>query len=389
MPESATGHHVLLRSVRAETLLENFFVAAITSVLVIRLYLSLTGYPQLGTGHFHIAHVLWGGLLMLIAIIMLLTFLNNSVKDLAAVIGGMGFGAFIDEIGKLITSDNDYFFQPAVALIYIFFILLYLVIRIIGREQQLSCDDRIVNAFDVMKEISAHKMRPEDRQLALTLLRDCPEGIVRKNLEAILLNTPPDYTNGMSLALRFKSLVNRWYGYAVTRWWFNGTVIGFFAFVSITSLYSLIVAVQWSTGLALGISGAVLLVGVLLLEKQSRLRNLHLLVSVVIIVVSILVTWSLLVSLKVYPFSFLNWAHFVFTSVSGIITVVGLLIMTVSRLRAYHIFRLSILVSIFLTQVLAFYQSQFLALAGLIVNILILLALRYMINNEETRLTQH
>lgn len=326
---------------------------------------------------------------MLIALIMLLTFLDHSVKDVAAVVGGVGFGAFIDEIGKLITSDNDYFFQPAVALIYIVFVLLYLVIRIIGRERLLSCDDRMANAFDIMKEISIHKIRPEDRQLALTLLQECPEGVVKKNLEDILLNTPPDYTNGMSLALRFKHLVNRWYRYAVTKWWFSGAVIGFFAFVSITSLYSLIVAVQWSTGLALGISGAVLLVGVLLLERQSRLRHLHLLVSVVIIVVSILVTWSLFISLKVHPLSFLNWARLVFTSVSGIITVVGLLLMPVSRLRAYHIFRLSILFSIFLTQVLSFYQSQFLALAGLLVDILILLALRYMISNEETRLTRH
>lgn len=102
-----------------------------------------------------------------------------------------------------------------------------------------------------------------------------------------------------------------------------------------------------------------------------------------------LATWLLLVSLKVHPLSFLNWAHLVFSSVSGIITVIGLLLMPISRLRAYHMFWLSILVSIFLTQVLAFYQAQLLALTGLLIDILILLALRYMITNEETRLTKH
>ncbi|HEY5903448.1 MAG TPA: hypothetical protein VIU39_12900, partial [Anaerolineales bacterium] len=34
------------------------------SVSVTRLFLSLSGYPQIGGGELHIAHVLWGGLLL-------------------------------------------------------------------------------------------------------------------------------------------------------------------------------------------------------------------------------------------------------------------------------------------------------------------------------------
>jgi len=37
------------------------------SVILIRLFLELTGYPQVGNSELHIAHVLWGGLLLFAA----------------------------------------------------------------------------------------------------------------------------------------------------------------------------------------------------------------------------------------------------------------------------------------------------------------------------------
>ena len=37
------------------------------SVTLTRLFLSLSGYPQIGGGELHVAHMLWGGLLLFAA----------------------------------------------------------------------------------------------------------------------------------------------------------------------------------------------------------------------------------------------------------------------------------------------------------------------------------
>jgi hypothetical protein len=107
----------LVRDADAGGTLEIFLVASILSILGIRAFLAATGYPQLGGGGLHIAHMLWGGLFMLIALLLVLSFLNLSVRWLSALLAGIGFGTFIDELGKFITEDNDYFFQPTIALL--------------------------------------------------------------------------------------------------------------------------------------------------------------------------------------------------------------------------------------------------------------------------------
>src|SRR5918996_3761281 len=108
---------------------ETFLVCAVATILVIRTQLWLTNYPQLGGGGLHIAHLLYGGIFMVLAIGLLVTYLGRLPRRPAAVIGGVGFGFFIDELGKFITSDNNYFFKPAAGVIYVVFIVLYLTTR--------------------------------------------------------------------------------------------------------------------------------------------------------------------------------------------------------------------------------------------------------------------
>ena len=57
-----------VRSVDLTRLLDTVLVCAVSTILIVRTQLWLTNYPQLGGHGLHIAHLLWGGLLMLIAL---------------------------------------------------------------------------------------------------------------------------------------------------------------------------------------------------------------------------------------------------------------------------------------------------------------------------------
>jgi len=85
------------------------------SIVVTRLYLDLTGYPTVGGGTLHIAHSVWGGLLLFVGGMLPLVLKNRSALPWAALLTGIGAGLFVDEVGKFITDDNDYFFDAAAA----------------------------------------------------------------------------------------------------------------------------------------------------------------------------------------------------------------------------------------------------------------------------------
>jgi len=57
--ESMRHPRAFIRNLDADVHLEIFLVAAVAAILGIRLYLKLAGYPQLGGGSLHIAHMLW------------------------------------------------------------------------------------------------------------------------------------------------------------------------------------------------------------------------------------------------------------------------------------------------------------------------------------------
>jgi hypothetical protein len=125
---------------------ELLVVSSVATVVTVRIGLQISGYPRIAAGSLHIAHLLWGGLLMLAAALVLLTYLSRPMMRLGAVLAGVGFGLFIDELGKFVTADNDYFFRPALSIIYICLALLFLLRRNIRSSRALDDAEVKVNA---------------------------------------------------------------------------------------------------------------------------------------------------------------------------------------------------------------------------------------------------
>ncbi len=178
----------LARDADLGPLSELFFVSGVISLLVTRFYLALTGFPQLGGAGLHIAHLLWGGLLMLVALALLLAFVGRSMQRVAALLGGAGFGLLIDEVGKFITSSNDYFFQPAVAIIYVVFVVIFLSFRTIERAGRFTERELLANAYDEAVEVALHPTNAERQARALRLLHESgATGPLARGLERALV----------------------------------------------------------------------------------------------------------------------------------------------------------------------------------------------------------
>ena len=106
------------------------------SVTATRIFLNLTGFPSIGTGELHIAHVLWGGLFLFIASLIPLILVNQWALELSSFFAGIGVGLFIDEVGKFITRNNNYFFPSAAPIIYAFFLLTVLVFIQVNHQRK-------------------------------------------------------------------------------------------------------------------------------------------------------------------------------------------------------------------------------------------------------------
>ena len=139
------------------------------SVSFTRLFLELTGYPQLGNQTLHIAHVLWGGLLLFISALVMLVFANRWVYRAGAILAGVGVGLFMDEVGKFITQTNDYFYPPAASIIYVFFLLVVIFYMEVRRPKPRDARAELYRALDTFEEVldrdldALERARLEDR----------------------------------------------------------------------------------------------------------------------------------------------------------------------------------------------------------------------------------
>ena len=333
---------VLYRNIDARDNLELFLVSAISSLLLVRFYLFVTGYPQIGNGSFHIAHVLFGGLFMMVAIIMVVSFIGRRNQRQAAFIGGVGFGIFIDELGKFITSDNDYFFRPTVGIIYAIFISLYLVFNFMTRTAKLSSTEYQLNALRHFEEAVRHDMDPKEKQQIKKLLSKANQkSIITQELQSLLarLDTVPS-----PMPRRLRRLVTR-IGRQYGRFWklrsSNQLVAFFFILEALLFLTTVMGSIFNSVDTAAQFFGDYNDYGKELLIGQ------------------------LIASL-----------------VAGSFAIVGAARLRRSRLVAFEYFRRATLVNLFLTEFFIFSRVQFDAMPGFVLNLVLLIALHYAINQE-------
>ncbi len=171
---------------------EAFVFIAIATILLTRLYLELTGYPQIGGGNLHIAHALWGGALMMLALLLGWMTLGLGTRIVAVVLGGVGFGLFLDEVGKFVTKDNDYFYGPAAEIMYILVISMLVGARVVRDIRPLSPRECLASAAAIAADGVARGLPDHRRDVGLRLVEDARAGGTDaadvENVRALLLS---------------------------------------------------------------------------------------------------------------------------------------------------------------------------------------------------------
>lgn len=334
--------HYFYRNIRAREQLEIFLLSAIGSVLAIRFYLHLTNYPQLGGGSLHVAHILYGGMFMAAGSILNIVFLGLRVQRLAAFISGVGFGFFIDEVGKFVTSDNNYFFRPAVGIIYAVFVILYLTFNFLSRTRGLTSREYQLNALIQLEEAVVHNMDPTEKSRAQQILKHADSrSLFTKELASLLEKVdviPEERPRNVTRLLN-------WLDQKYTNFWrlrsSHPLIRAFFILESLV----FVIIVSW------GIFNN--------LDDVERL--LH-------------GTGSYDLVLYI--------GQIVSSCVAAAYTLVGAFLLTRSRSRAFEQFRRATLINLFLTEFFIFSREEFRALPGFVFNIGVLLFITYSIHQE-------
>lgn len=335
----------VIRNIEFGKLFELFFVSSIVAIIFIRLSLKITGFPQLGAGDLHIAHMLWGGLCMMVSLVGFMLFLNDDFKPPLAVLGGIGFGTFIDEIGKFITKDNNYFYQPTFAVMYVIFVFLFLLYRSIEKNQNFSKDEYLVNALEELKEVAIKDLDRDERVKALGYLSQSHKhNDISKFMHKLFSGLKELPEAQKSYYAIIKHYFTGWYRYFLRQPWFLNTVVVLFVLRSLWYL----------------LTGSLAIVEVV--------RNL--------------IAHTLMEYLA--PINVLQTLQVSALLVQAVFTILGAALIRKSRRQAYVYFKNSVLVSLFVLQIFNFYRDAATALMLTIGDLLVLSIVNYMIKKEES-----
>jgi hypothetical protein len=330
------------RNARSGELLELFLVSAISTLLLVRFFLHVTGYPSVGGSRFHIAHLLYGGALLTAAAVLLLAFIGSRIQRLASVVGGIGFGLFIDELGKFITRDNNYFFQPTIALIYVVFVLLFVLFRFLSQVRRLTPTEYLLNAVALTQEVVINDLEADDRRRALRYLdrADQSDPLVAP-LRRVLATTKAD-SEPTTPWQRWRQSVERAYEHFVTSRF-----------------------------------------GLTTIDTVFIIKTVVFLVTVV---GSAIQLWHHDV---IYHLVFVPAVQLTSTAISAMLVTVGVVRIWSSRLLAYNLFSKSLLVDLLVTQFFSFYRYQLSALPGFLATLALYLTVRFLLRQERRFLLRH
>jgi hypothetical protein len=334
----------IVRNVEFTQLFDTFLITAITTILVIRFYLKITGYPQIGSSTLHISHLLPGTLLMLSAVIVLLAAVNRGARGFAAFLAGLGFGFVWDELGKFITKDNNYFFHATPGLIYITFIALYLVVRYFG-ARRFTQNDYMANVLDLLKDAAINDLDRREYEHAKQMLSHVsPNHVLYGPTKSMLEGVRPT-------PIRRPSAIDK----------------GFY------------------------------LIKLPLVNLSRKVFFPRLVISVALIYGFV----SLLASMFFFAGATLPDSHHVTSLlqgdesdvIGGISALASALLMALGAFRyfggqvrrAYRLFEQGLLVNIFIGQVVLFFKSQGVALAWLALTVLLLINLELLTNEKQTK----
>ncbi|NTU74602.1 MAG: hypothetical protein HGA86_00570 [Anaerolineaceae bacterium] len=344
-----------IRRSRADQYILILLLSFAGSVSGTRLFLELTGYPKIGTGNIHIAHVLWGGLILFAATVLPLIFANRWTLTLSALLSGIGVGLFIDEVGKFITANNDYFTPAAAPIVYAFFLVTLLVYTQTKKSEPKDPRSSLYSVLDTMEEVVDKDLSKEemadmlDRLQKIKIRSDRPELItLATNLEEFLTSS------NLTLVIHRPMLMER-----VSQFW-NILEKKYFSQHRTRLLVSLSL-------IAFGVWSLFSTVGVLLLSrKPDQLQQL---------------ITELMNDRVVRNITGMNWFEARISMEGGvglILLLCGLLILVKKDRPAVNISIFTQIISISVFNLLLFYFDQFSAIINTFFQFIILvLTLRY------------
>jgi hypothetical protein len=323
----------LVRSVDLSHRLDVFLVVAITSVIGNRVFLVITGYPQIGNGTLHISHAIWGALMMAIAIIIAVAYLSPVMRNVVPVLGGIGFGFFVDELGKFITRDVDYFFRPTFSLIYLIFVAMVVAFRLIERKR-FGPNEGVVNALEALKAAALGQLDDARRNGALELLHTSnATGGLADRVAALLGEVPVLAPHEPSWIDRRAQQAQAGYFGWTTKRSFAVTIIALFLLRAVVLLAGIAVVVFDGAGIT----------------------------------------------------GFGEWMTVLSEAVASVLILVGACWLPSSRERAYRWFDAGLLVSLLVTQIFVFEQQQLVGVISLAVTLVYWILVRQATRAEQAR----